>query len=98
MTGKGTTASPGTYGWPDAIVGGCPAGSAKFAGTLTTPPDTSSDRIEPGASVVRASGAPKFDVLATSSRVRSRTGWLALPNAPLVNGPALWNVPTCVIA
>lgn len=46
--------------------------TAKSAGTAATPLDTSRERIEPGASSGRASGAPTFDVLATNSRVRSR--------------------------
>jgi len=51
-------------------LGSMPA--AKSPGTAATPLDTSKERIEPGASSGRASGAPKFDVLATNSRVRSR--------------------------
>src|ERR1700730_18387236 len=56
-----------------ASVLACPPPAAKAGGTTTTPPLTSSERMAPGASVGRARGAPKFDVLATKSRVRSST-------------------------
>src|SRR5262245_13906220 len=84
------TAPPAANGCPVEIVGGDSAGSAKSAGTCTAPLETSSERIDPGASVGLASGAPKLDVLATSKRVRSRTGWLADARAPpRANGPPL---------
>ena len=51
----------------------CPPPAAKVGGTATSPALTSIETIEPAASAGRATGAPKFEVLATNSRVRSRT-------------------------
>src|SRR5450432_666231 len=66
-----------------------------------TAPLTSSESTAPGASVGRASGAPKFEVLATSKRVGSRTmpGAEAAARAGLsCSGLPGWNVPTGVTA
>jgi hypothetical protein len=64
--------------------------AAKSSGTTTRPLETSSDRIDPGASRGRASGAPKFDELATKSRAGSRTRPGCVNGAnPAANGPPL---------
>ena len=74
---------------PDAVRASWTLAAMSAAGAGDGPP-MSSDRIEPGASVALASGAPKFDVLATSRRSRSSTGWLAAASAPPgANGPPL---------
>ena len=57
------TLPPTALAWPPPL--------AKSGGTATglpAPPLTSSERIAPGASSCRASGAPKFELLATNRR------------------------------
>src|SRR5207245_10784272 len=51
----------------------CPPAAAKPAGTAIGPALTSIDKIDPSGCPSKACGAPKFDVLATRSRVRSST-------------------------
>jgi len=79
----------------------CPPAAAKPSGTATGPARRSRDRMAPCGSSERASGAPKFEVLATNSRVRSRIspGAVRAAKAALSwKGPPRWKVPTCVIA
>ena len=74
------TLPPTALAWPPL--------RAKSAGTatgLSAPPPTSIERIAPGASSGRASGAPKFELLATNNRCPSRIcpGWVEGANAGL---------------
>src|SRR5437899_881427 len=66
----GELGTAGFVGWQK--VPACPPDDAKSEGTTIGPPLTSIDRIDPSGWPRIASGAPKFDVLATKIRVRSR--------------------------
>src|SRR4051812_44218173 len=90
------TAPPAVPGWRFARL----TLAANAASVISTRPAlTSIDRIAPSACVANASGAPKFDVLATRSRLPSSTGCACAASAALsTNGPPRWNVAISVIA
>src|SRR5262245_49515106 len=86
---KSCTRPSNALAWPPA--------AAKLAGTTSVAPSGSRDSTEPSGAVIRARGAPKFDVLVTRTRLASKTrpGWVKAAKSGLSRiGPPGWNVPT----
>ena len=59
--------------------------AANVAGTAKVAPSGSMESTDPSGALVRASGAPKLDVLVTSTRLgsRIRPGWVNAANSGL---------------